>query len=194
MGELADRIRALSIYDVGRQSTLDELAAIAARAEIVELECESLADINSRVEQSAYEAEQRADALLVAVSEVLQEGGSVVALPTVRAVEYVGERGTRLFLDPFEPHDERIKAGDRIGIIAPQRAPNPELLERAATELMAEYVRVKAEEERKAREAADTRLREFAAGVPELPTSLMAASVDECDSECAIQPHLCPHH
>lgn len=51
MGQLADRIAALTIQDVGRQSTLDELAAIAARAAIIELDNESLAAINARVEQ-----------------------------------------------------------------------------------------------------------------------------------------------
>lgn len=51
MGELAERIRALELQHVGRQSTLDVLTAIAARAELIELDNESLAAINAEVEQ-----------------------------------------------------------------------------------------------------------------------------------------------
>lgn len=74
MGQLADRINALAAR-IDPEWTLeqDELAAIAARADIIELDNESLAAINTRVLIEAgeellkrYEAERVAEKAKVA--------------------------------------------------------------------------------------------------------------------------------
>ena len=105
MGELANRIARLELPLNAPQSVLDELAAIAARAEIIELECESLAAINARVEQEN-------DLLSAGLLEAIEEIETLVRLEWSRS--------------PLGGHesDDRWKLAQRLRLLANPSTPS----------------------------------------------------------------------
>lgn len=99
--------------------------------------------------QRATDAEQRADALLAAVSVLVQTGGKLAAIADVDRVSDVHDSHgwhCQMDLSNATSIPEFRKHGLRVAVIVPDSPPNPDLLERASVELAEEYQRVKAKE------------------------------------------------
>ncbi len=172
MGELADRFERLFDELDGYSATVEHRHERALLwAAIAELEADlahrthgKWEDIGARfvddratLSDRLIAAEQRADALLAAVSKLVQ-GGNDTRRGIMTRCEHL-----ELINPPAVPVSERtitvhgmrmtlatsgVAVPLLVAVYSPSAPPNPELLERASVELAEEYLRVKAEAER----------------------------------------------
>lgn len=132
-----------------RYSALDELHRLAA-SRVTELNARSIYAANDRAEA----AERRADELLAAVSIVLQRNMRVVEIVTVKP----NSHGHITLKVPGAYVQIGNDAQLHAALLLASTPPNPELLERASTQLAEAYIKAKAEAEAGAQKVAAEQL------------------------------------
>lgn len=145
---IADRIaeleQRLAGYENGGLVEGRDYSTVATRDPDTGMRCTTTVEA---LEQHAHTAEQRADALLAAVSEMIRCSARVVGVSEIENTHVFSRTRTVT----LKGNDAEFKIGRFVAVFGTPDAdaPNPDLLERASVELAEEYIRVKAEQEAK---------------------------------------------